>query len=192
MVWVWTNFFWWWRALICLVSLFNPLFLTTTMLYSASFQLKLMSIGYSEPVHLMSSTSAELSERKGIKSTHLFEKVCIETVDFLPSLCPNQITFWFTEENQAQVWSFVLPQLGVFQSVGRKALYITCVKVSHLQESFGLVSNKWTELFGISYSLRGRWWCLYNPLLDTWAADLQWRILNGVIATWHISILVQE
>lgn len=79
------------------------------------------------------------------------------------------------EEEHRQLLALVTPQLRVFETVGRKALYITCVKVSYLQQLFGLACTKWSDLFGMVDALKETFQCLqclYKPSLDKQAADL--------------------
>lgn len=78
-----------------------------------------------------------------------------------------------TVKEQGQLLTLETPQLGMFGTIGKKALYITCVKVSHLHQLSGLASTKRKDLFSTVDSIRGRWWCLYKPPLDKRAADLQ-------------------
>ena len=47
----------------------------------------------------------------------------------------------------------------------------------------GVLSTRWSELFGTDSSPKGCWRVLYKRPIDKRTADLQWRIVHGAIAT---------
>lgn len=87
------------------------------------------------------------------------------------------------QDDGKSLLSFKTPQLGVFEEVGEKALYISCVKASNANLLSGLPSTKWTAFFGTFSSPRGCWRSLYKRPNDKRTGDLQWRIVHGAIAT---------
>lgn len=62
-------------------------------------------------------------------------------------------------------------------------LYVLCVKVSHLLQLQNVKESKWQEFFGSGASPKGCWRTLYKPPIEKRTGDLQWRIVDGIIAT---------
>ncbi|KAL7888570.1 hypothetical protein AOLI_G00035440 [Acnodon oligacanthus] len=145
-----------------------------------------------------------MSERTGIRSSHLLDQVMAEVQRSLPADYlgflndPSIIAQWkggcqydFPEltvsptaewiEAERRLLSFTTPVLGTFFLAGRKALYLVCVKVSHFLD--GVLSTRWFELFGSDSFLKGCWHVLYKRPIDKRTADLQWRIVHGALAT---------
>ncbi|KAL7875345.1 hypothetical protein AOLI_G00103080 [Acnodon oligacanthus] len=145
--------------------------------------------------HLMSSGSAAMSERTGIRSGRLLDQVMAEVQGSLPaeylSFLNDQsvIAQWregsrydFPEltvspagewtEDERCLLSFTTPVLGTFSLVGRRALYLLCVKVSQAHFLDGVLSTKWSELFGADSSPQGCWRVLYKRPIDKRTADL--------------------
>lgn len=87
------------------------------------------------------------------------------------------------QEERGRFLSFTTPELGEFETVGKKAVYYTCVKVSHLRSLAGMEASRWTEFFGPDFSPKGCWQSLYKPPIDKRTGNLQWRIVHGAIAT---------
>ncbi len=87
------------------------------------------------------------------------------------------------QEREGCLLNFRTPVLELFSETGKKALYITCVKVSHMNSLKGLKESKWQEVFGSETSPKGRWRTLYKPPIEKRPGDLQWRIVHGLIAT---------
>jgi hypothetical protein len=53
--------------------------------------------------------------------------------------------------------SFHTPELGKFSEVGKKAMYRTCVKVSHASSLKGVNSTRWAGVLGPGASPKGCW-----------------------------------
>ncbi|TDG95854.1 hypothetical protein EPR50_G00244570 [Perca flavescens] len=87
------------------------------------------------------------------------------------------------QEEAGQLLSFSTPQLGKFQDAGKKELYYTCIKVLNIRFLAELKESRWTEFFGPEVSPKGSWRSLYKLPVEKRAADLQWRIVHGAIAT---------
>lgn len=95
-------------------------------------------------------------------------------------VCPA-VGQWKEEEDI--LLSLKTPQLGEFESLGRKAVYQISVKVSNLRSLEGVRVSTWTGFFGRGSSPGGSWRSLYKPPVDKRTGDLQWRIVHGAIAT---------
>ena len=52
------------------------------------------------------------------------------------------------QEDRNSILSFKTPELGDFIGVGKKDLYITCVKVLHAEGLAVMRATKWAEFFG--------------------------------------------
>ncbi len=70
------------------------------------------------------------------------------------------------QDNEKSLLSFKTPQLGFFEEVNKKALYISCVKASNANLLSGLPSTKWIDFFGAVSSPRGCWRSLYKRPID--------------------------
>lgn len=81
------------------------------------------------------------------------------------------------------LYCLLKPQLDSFESAGKKALYVICVKVTNAHLLLGVTSSKWTDFFGVDISPKGSWRSLYKCPIDKRTGDLQWRIVHGAIAT---------
>ncbi len=88
---------------------------------------------------------------------------------------------WHEEEHF--ILSFKTPQLDNFESASKKALYVTCVKVTNTHLLSGVMSSKWIDFLGMDISPKGSWRSLYKRPIDKRTGDLQWRIVHGAIAT---------
>jgi len=82
------------------------------------------------------------------------------------------------QETEGGLLSFRTPQLSVFGDMGKKALYVLCVKVAHF-----LRESKWQDVFGSGASPKCCWRTLYKPPIEKRSGDLQWRTVHGIIAT---------
>ena len=157
--------------------------------------------------HLMRSSTDHLSELLNIRSRRLLlrlvEEVCASLPGALRAFCKDRAVLdqwedgveylfpsltvspavdqWQDEEDI--LLSFRTPELGDFETLGKKAAYHLCVKVSNLRSLVGVKVSKWTEFFGRGSSPRGCWRSLYKPPVDKRTGDLQWRIVHGAIAT---------
>ena len=65
------------------------------------------------------------------------------------------------QEDRNSILSFKTPEIADFNGVGKKALYITCVKAQHAE---GLAAKRATMFFGSD---------LYKPPVEKQTADLQ-------------------
>uniref|UniRef100_A0A3B3DKH2 Reverse transcriptase domain-containing protein n=1 Tax=Oryzias melastigma TaxID=30732 RepID=A0A3B3DKH2_ORYME len=70
-----------------------------------------------------------------------------------------------------------------FETLHRKAAYTLCIKIRHFKSLTELEASRWAGLFGSSTTPRGRWKSLYRFPVEKRAADLQWRIVHGCVAT---------
>jgi len=187
--------------------LFQNPFLPSRHLCSVNVSSRLIAAGCVKLGHILSVSLETLSERTGIKSARFFKQM---TDEMLGELNHDQILFvnnsnhvkewmavreyafpslktaadvqgWQEEENL--ILSFKTPQLDTFESVGKKALYVICVKVTNIHLLSGVKSSKWIDFFGVDISPRGSWRSLYKRPIDKRTGDLQWRIVHSVIAT---------
>ncbi|KAL7887731.1 hypothetical protein AOLI_G00054520 [Acnodon oligacanthus] len=173
----------------------------------AGLRSRLVAAGYTKLGHLLTSGSAAMSERTGIRPGHLLDQVQISEVqislpaDYLSFLNdPSVIAQWregcqydFPEltvspavertEDERHLLSFPTPVLVTFSLIGRKALYLVRVKVSQARLLDGVLSTRLSELFGADSSPKGCWRVLYKCPIDKRTADLQWTIVHGAIAT---------
>ncbi len=86
------------------------------------------------------------------------------------------------QEGGGQLLSVTTSHLGKFQNVSKKELYQVFVKALNLRSLSGVVESRWTGFFHPSFSPKGSWRSLYKLPVKKWTADLQWRIVHGVIA----------
>lgn len=87
---------------------------------------------------------------------------------------------WQDEEDV--LLSLQTPKLGDLETLGKRAAYHLCMKVSNLHSLVGVKVSRWTEFFGRGSSPRGCWQSLYKPPIDKRVGDLQWRLIHGAIA----------
>ncbi len=71
--------------------------------------------------------------------------------------------------------------MGQFCEASKKSIYMTCVKVTHQTVLKRVRVGRWTDVFGPDF--RGSWRSLYKPPIEKCTADLQWRLVHGIIAT---------
>lgn len=57
---------------------------------------------------------------------------------------------------------FCIPELNAFEVVSKKALYLSCVKVSHQFELKSCKESKWLDIFGQDASPRRCWRSIYK------------------------------
>ena len=190
--------------------LFFNNFLGTRTLQSASLRASLREAGCTKLGHLMKMTAISvdvLRVRSNITSSRLIDRVVKEVCAALGppqrtlvenrSLCEQWSDGWEYsfpsltitpsvgewQEEAGQLLSFSTPQLGKFQDAGKKELYYTCIKVLNIRFLAELKESRWTEFFGPDASPKGSWRSLYKLPVEKRAADLQWRIVHGAIAT---------
>ena len=70
---------------------------------------------------------------------------------------------------------------GQVSGCWKKALYHITVKTLNVQSLAGMEESRWTDFFDPDIFLKGSWWSLYKLPVEKWAADLQWRIVHGVM-----------
>ncbi len=87
------------------------------------------------------------------------------------------------QEAEGNILSFTSLQSGLFSTVGKKQLYVMCVKALHCHTLESVKESKWLDFFGSGSSPKGSWRTLYKPPIDKRSGDLQWRIVHGIIAT---------
>jgi len=78
---------------------------------------------------------------------------------------------------------FGIPELNLFEDISKKALYLSCVKVTHQSELKNCRESRWLEEFGQDSSPRRCWRSFYKSPIEKRTADLQWRIVHSAIAT---------
>jgi len=88
---------------------------------------------------------------------------------------------WQPEEND--LLSLETSEFTDFETLGKKDIYFLCVKVLKLRSLAGLKVSRWTDVFGVRSSPKGCWRSLYEPPGNKRTGDLQWRIVQGAIAT---------
>ncbi|KAG1936194.1 hypothetical protein F2P79_018859 [Pimephales promelas] len=83
------------------------------------------------------------------------------------------------EEKEGSLLTFKIPVLDCFSKTEKKALHVTCVKVSHSPSLGGVKDSKLQEFFGSGSSPKGCWRALYKPPIEKRSGDLQWRVVHG-------------
>lgn len=67
--------------------------------------------------------------------------------------------------------------------MSKKVLYNLCVKTVHKEALKERQPLKWIRSFGPNFPLRDQWRSLYKFPIEKRSGDLQWRLINGAIAT---------
>ncbi len=129
-----------------------------------------------------------LALKLGIKSVRLAQNTLTRILESLPQDYRLAMENSDEEENnfpekEGCLLSFTTPQLAFFGDADRKAIYIMCVKVCHLNILESVSESKWLEVLGPGASPKGCWRSLYKPPIEKRSGDLQWRIVHGIIAT---------
>jgi len=149
-----------------------------------------------------------LKEVTGLKSSRLTGKLVEEIVNALPSGYRRNMGQDFTsdisneldfpkirvaavvgqrqmdeDESTGSILSFKTPELDLFETTSKKAIYNTAVKVLNQASLKGQKISKWPALLKPEFLVRDRWRTLYKPPVEKRTADLQWRIIHGAIAT---------
>lgn len=187
--------------------LFLNYFLPSRLMSGPSLRAVLTPAGCTKLGHILTISLEDLSERTGVRSLRLLKQATTEIFKSLhvdhktltndsetihqwrkgvPYVFPSlnvTIAVGEWQDDVKCLLSFKTPQLGVFEEVGKKALYISCVKASNAGRLSGIPSTKWTDFFGILSSPRGCWRSLYKRPIDKRTGDFQWRIVHGAIAT---------
>lgn len=98
------------------------------------------------------------------------------------------------QEFEGSLLSFRTPELGLFNSTSKKALYCVCVTYLNLRALKELPETKWTEFVESGASPKGSWRSLYKKPTEKRNGDLQWRISHWIIATnkAHLNPLQEE
>ncbi len=81
------------------------------------------------------------------------------------------------------ILNFRTPQMTTFEEISKKAICVTCVKVTSYSSLKSVKESKWTDIFGAEFSPMGCWRSLYKPPIEKRTADLQWRVIHWAIAT---------
>ncbi|XP_075968244.1 adhesion G-protein coupled receptor G6 [Anarhichas minor] len=187
--------------------LFGSSYITSQVLTSVSLRSRLREAGCVKLGHLMKTSIPQLAELINIRSSRLLLRLVEEVCASLPAVLrafvgdrtlsdqwDNECEYVFPplavcpavgqwEDEEDILLSLKTPQLGDFETLGRKAAYQVSVKVSNLRSLAGVRVSRWTEFFGRGSSPRGCWRSLYKPPADKRTGDLQWRIVHGAIAT---------
>ena len=64
-----------------------------------------------------------------------------------------------------------------------KQLYSICCFTRHNSSFSTMVESKWRDLRDPDSSPNDGWRVLYKPPVEKWMADIQWRIVHGILAT---------
>ena len=181
--------------------------MNSTTLSCAGLRARLREAGCVKLGHLVGASGNHLREVVGFRSSRVAERIVEEVCASLPRPARDYVTnlahssHW--EEGVDYVFppltvtpaiggwleegggllSLRTPELGVLGEVSKKALYVTCVKVSHLRSLAGLAASRWAGVFDQGVSPRGCWRSLYKAPIDKRTGDLQWRIVHGAMAT---------
>ena len=190
--------------------LFYNSFIEAPTLSSASLRSALREAGCVKLGQLLKATETSvelLGQMARIRSSRLLNRVVEEVVSSLPepmqrfleNCTPSQhwdeegeyrfpslsvgpaVGEW--EEGEESFLSFAVPQLGEFEEMGKKEAYQVCVKVGHLRSLEQMTVSRWSDVIGPGKSPKGCWRVLYKLPVEKRAADLQWRIVHGAIAT---------
>lgn len=86
------------------------------------------------------------------------------------------------EEVPTKLLSLNTPEMGLFNVLSKRTLYIACVKTMNYQALKDLKESKWTLVLSGSSS-KGSWPSLYKNPTEKRVGDRQWRIVHGVLAT---------
>ncbi len=183
--------------------LFNPA-LDSDVFKSDTFRKAMWAANMTKIGHLKDKKSwispENLALKLGIKSVRLAQNTLTRILECLPQDYRLAMENSDEEENnfpdlffsaQTGTWqekegcllSFTTPQLAFFGDADRKAIYIMCVKVCHLNILESVSESKWLEVLGPGASPKGCWRSLYKPPTEKRSGDLQWRIVHGIIAT---------
>uniref|UniRef100_A0A3P9LKP2 Reverse transcriptase domain-containing protein n=1 Tax=Oryzias latipes TaxID=8090 RepID=A0A3P9LKP2_ORYLA len=184
----------------------NDLF-NSQILVSATMRSKLRDAGCVKLGHLLQTPVPELSAFTGIRSLRTLEnfvkEIClslpvsyqayvmdptassqwVDGVDFIfpPLKVSPACEGW--QEDGTKLLSWTTPQIGTFETIGKKSLYFLCVKVLNLRSLMDVRVSRWAELFGTGSTPRGCWRSLYKAPVEKRVGDLQWRVVHGIIAT---------
>lgn len=181
--------------------------ITSQALTSVSLRTRLREAGCVKLGHLVKISIPHLAELTHIRSNRLLLRLVEEVCASLPegfrsfvkdrslsdqwdggceyAFPPLDVSAaagqWTAGEDT--LLSLKTPQLGDFESLGRKAAYQVSVKVSNLRSLTGVKVSRWVDFFGRKCSPGGCWRSLYKPPVDKRTGDLQWRVVHGAIAT---------
>jgi len=185
--------------------LFNPM-IQTRMLSSASIRTSLLRNNVVKLGHLLDRNgwrSAEtIREVTGLRSLRLTEKLMEEIFNAIPSSYREIIARKETDEKEfpkikiapaskedlegeeaGSILFFEFPQIELFESTSKKAIYYITVKVLHQESLRRVKASGWPGLLTKEFLVRDRWRALYKPPVEKRTADLQWRIIHRAIAT---------
>ena len=144
-------------------SLFGNNFITSQVLCSVSQRSRLREAGCVKLGRIMKTSIPHLAERINIRSNRLLlrlvEDVCASLPEVLRAFAEDRTISdqWDDECEEDILLSLKTPELGDFESLGKKAIYHISVKVSNLRSLVGVKVWRWTELFGNGSSPRGCW-----------------------------------
>jgi len=179
-------------------------FLPSRLVSGPSLRACFTAAGCTKLGHILTKSLEELSEMTGVRSLRLLKQATTGILKSLhadhkyinddvaadqwrrgvPYVFPSlnvTIAVGERQDDENCILSYETPQLGVFEEVGKKALYISCVEASNAGRLHGFASNKWTDFFGILSSPRGCWRSLKKRPIDKRTGDLQWWIVHGAI-----------
>lgn len=187
--------------------LFNNTFLAADTFSSTTLQRQLVQAGITKLGHIASLSTEELANRIGVKSRRFLNGIIRRMWACLAK--PLQ-TF---AQNRANIdcWSremeYTFPCLSVgpavlepvttagslFQlrppavtklSIAQgKQLYTLCTFTKHNDTFSRMPESKWKDLCNPDSSPNDGWRVLYKPPIEKRMADIQWRIIHGIVAT---------
>lgn len=187
--------------------LFGNTTITSQVLSSASLRVRMREAGLVKLGHLLKTSIPHMADLMCIKSTRvllrLVEEICVSLPAGLRAFAENRtlsdqwndeceyvfpslavspaVGQWQPEEND--LLSLETSESTDFETLGKKDIYLLCVKVLNLRSLAGVKVSRWTEFFGMRSSPKGCWRSLYKPPGNKRTGDLQWRIVHGAIAT---------
>ncbi len=160
--------------------LFFNSFFSSKFVSSACLRSRLVAAGYTKLGHVLTSKVEVISQRTKVKSARMIRQFVAEMhgelkehrdlmdntemirewtegLDYeFPSIIVSAaVENW--EEDDHSLLMFKTPVLDCFELTGKKALYLTCVKVSNASFLTGVFSTKWRDFLGLDSSPKGCW-----------------------------------
>ncbi|KAI4877019.1 hypothetical protein NFI96_008693 [Prochilodus magdalenae] len=122
------------------------------------------------------------SSVSGFLETNPVEQCHSEQLVFPELVLDVDLEDW--QEDQGKLLTSRTLTLGHFSSLSKRALYQACVKVLNVHSLRDVRETKWTGPSVRSDSTpKGSWRSLYKRPIEKRVGDLQWRIIQGILAT---------
>uniref|UniRef100_A0A4W5P160 Reverse transcriptase domain-containing protein n=1 Tax=Hucho hucho TaxID=62062 RepID=A0A4W5P160_9TELE len=192
--------------------IFNPL-LSSVMLQAKGVCASLVKAGICQICHLRSRdkwiSAEKLASKMGIHSVRTVEKLLVEIQESF-TIIPLQaervenvfpsirvgVNVGDWQEVDGRLLSFTTPEIGLFDTISKKSLYLVCVKYFNIRKLQDLPETKWTNFVESGASPKGCWRTLYKKPIEKRSGDLQWRISHWILATnrykVHLNSLQEE